>query len=313
MKYGIGISFDGALARAGLFDRSGKLVARASAEFSGEGRAEAAEKLAELAQSLGTRTGKRAETLGLCVPAAVDGASGEILRWDGAPDMVGPWGRELSRRLGMPVQLAGCGNAAALAEARFGAGKKYESLVYLSLGAAVRCGAVCGGEIFEGFGAGGVAAEHMSVEVGGVPCACGRRGCFGQYVSGAALVRDTKRAMFENKNSALWRLAGDADGVTADTAFEAARGGDAAAQKVVKNYIFYLSEGILNLANLLHPQAIVVGGEIAREGEYLLEPLRKYVGERLYVGCDSAPFAIVRAALGEEYALILGAFALALL
>ena len=179
MKYGIGISFDGALARAGLFDRSGKLVARASAEFSGEGRAEAAEKLAELAQSLGTRTGKRAETLGLCVPAAVDGASGEILRWDGAPDMVGPWGRELSRRLGMPVQLAGCGNAAALAEARFGAGKKYESLVYLSLGAAVRCGAVCGGEIFEGFGAGGVAAEHMSVEVGGVPCACGRRGCRG--------------------------------------------------------------------------------------------------------------------------------------
>ena len=310
MNYSIGISLAGPLARAALFGAGGKLVARASAEFPDGVNTGSAEKLAELANSLCTRTGKRAAALGICVPAAVDGAAGKILRWDGEERMNGaPLARDLSRRLGIPARLAGCADAAALAEARFGAGKKFDSLVYLHLGETVSCGAVCGGEIFEGFGGGGVLAEHMTVEAGGVPCPCGRRGCLGQYVSGSALVRDTKRAMFEHKNSALWRLAGDPEGVAAHTAFEAARGGDAAAQKVVKNYVLYLGEGIVDLVNLLHPQAVVLGGEIAQEGEYLFEPLRKYVGDRLYVGCDGAPLTIARAALGED-AFLLGAFAL---
>ena len=68
----------------------------------------------------------------------------------------------------------------------------------------------------------------------------------------------------------------------------------------------------MNLVNLLHPQAIVLGGEIAQEGEYLLEPLRKYVGERLFIGCDKAPLSVVRASLGDGDALLLGGFALAL-
>ena len=315
MKYGIGISYDGVSARAGLFDADGKLIARGSAvSEESEGYAEASDKLASLAESLCSRTGKRAETLGVCVPAAVDGAEDKILRWDG--DVRGfagaPLARDLSKRLKMAVRVAGSANAAALAEARFGAGKRFDSFLFLRLGESVGCGAVVGGEIFEGFGSGGTAAEHMTVEAGGIPCPCGRRGCLGQYVSGAALVRDTKRALFEQKNSALWRCAGNPESVTAKTAFEAAREGDPAAQKVVKNYVFYLAEGILNLVNLLHPQAIVLGGEIAQEGEYLLEPLRKYVGERLFIGCDKAPLSVVRASLGDGDALLLGGFALAL-
>lgn len=312
MKYGIGISLGGSSLRAGLFGADGKLAARGSADLSETvGYAQTLDKLVSLAESLVARTGKRAETLGLCLPAAVDGAAGTVLRADDERGLVGePLGRDLSRRLGVSVRLAGSADAAALAEARFGAGKNYDSLVYLSLGETAGCGIVCGGEIFEGFG-GAVAAEHMTFEVGGVPCPCGRRGCLGQYISGAALRRDAKRAMFEHKNSALWRYAGDPEGATAKTVFDAARGGDAAAQKVVKSYLLYLGEGILNLVNLLHPQAIVLGGEIAGEGEYLLEPLRKYVGERLYIGCDAAPLSIVRAAMGED-AFILGAFALAL-
>ena len=73
MKYGIGISYDGVSARAGLFDADGKLIARGSAvSEESEGYAEASDKLASLAESLCSRTGKRAETLGVCVPAAVE-------------------------------------------------------------------------------------------------------------------------------------------------------------------------------------------------------------------------------------------------
>lgn len=182
MKYGIGISYDGVSARAGLFDADGKLIARGSAVSERtEGYAEASDKLVSLAESLCSRTGKRAETLGLCVPAAVDGAEDKILRWDG--DVRGfagaPLARDLSKRLKMAVRVAGSANAAALAEARFGAGKRFDSFLFLRLGESVGCGAVVGGEIFEGFGSGGTAAEHMTVEAGGIPCPCGRRGCWG--------------------------------------------------------------------------------------------------------------------------------------
>ena len=98
MKYGIGISYDGVSARAGLFDADGKLIARGSAVSEGtEGYAEASDKLASLAESLCSRTGKRAETLGLCVPAAVDGAEDKILRWDG--DVRGFAGAPLARAI----------------------------------------------------------------------------------------------------------------------------------------------------------------------------------------------------------------------
>ena len=86
----------------------------------------------------------------------------------------------------------------------------------------------------------------MTVVVGGIPCPCGRRGCFEQYASASALIRDTKRAMFEHKNSALWELTGgNPELVDGKTAFEAARAGDACAQQVVKNYVLYLSEGLV--------------------------------------------------------------------
>ena len=73
----------------------------------------------------------------------------------------------------------------------------------------------------------------------------------------------------------------------------------------------YLGEGLLNLINIFRPQAIIVGGGVCNEGEYLLAPLRKYIGERLYVGCDRVPFVLNRAQLGND-AGIYGALALAM-
>lgn len=149
----------------------------------------------------------------------------------------------------------------------------------------------------------------MVIESGGVPCPCGRRGCFEQYASATALIRDTKRAMFENKNSALWRIAGTPENVDGRTAFLAAREGDAAARKVVDTFVQYLADGIANLVALFRPEAILLGGGISGEGEALLAPLRRRVGERLYVDAARIPLALVRAALGND-AGIWGAYAL---
>ncbi|MFQ7035094.1 MAG: ROK family protein [Candidatus Borkfalkia sp.] len=76
--------------------------------------------------------------------------------------------------------------------------------------------------------------------------------------------------------------------------------------------LYFLSgRGIANLVNLLRPQAVIIGGGICNEGEYLLQPLRRWVGERIYVDGETIPLVIARAKLGND-AGIYGAAALAM-
>ena len=302
MKYYAGIDFGGMSAKAGLFDENGKLLAKDSVKTSKEdGYAVTVAKMAQLVRTLGEAKKVKVSAVGIGSPGIIDGKEGVVVNWFNYGWSDKPLARDLSEKLGVPVCLTNDANAAALGEAKFGAGKNYADSVFITLGTGVGSGIVLGGKVFEGSHGAGAEVGHMVVEVGGIPCPCGRRGCFEQYASASALIRDTKRAMFEHKNSLLWTLTGgDPENVDGKTAFAAARENDAAAKQVVKNYIMYLGEGVLNLVNIFRPQAVVIGGGVSNEGEALLQPLRRYVSERLLVDCERVPLAINRAALGSD-------------
>ncbi len=302
MKYYAGIDFGGMSAKAGLFDENGKLLAKDSVKTSKEdGYAVTVAKMAQLVRALGESKKVKVSAVGIGSPGIIDGKEGVVVNWFNYGWSDKPLARDLSEKLGVPVSLTNDANAAALGEAKFGAGKNYEDSVFITLGTGVGSGIVLGGKVFEGSHGAGAEVGHMVVEVGGIPCPCGRRGCFEQYASASALIRDTKRAMFEHKNSLLWTLVGgDPENVDGKTAFAAARENDAAAKQVVKNYIMYLGEGVLNLVNIFRPQAVVIGGGVSNEGEALLQPLRRYVSEHLLVDCERVPLAINRAALGSD-------------
>ena len=210
----------------------------------------------------------------------------------------------------LPVYVTNDANAAALGESFAGAAKQYGSSILVTLGTGVGGGIIIDGKLFEGNRSAGAEIGHMVIRMGGEKCTCGRKGCFEAYASATALMRDTKRAMFEHKDSLMWKLVGDPENVDGKTAFDAAKAGDEVGAQVVKNYVMYLGEGILNLVGILRPQAILLGGGVSNQGEYLLQPLRKYVNDRLYVDSDRVPLAIVRATLGND-AGIYGAYALA--
>ncbi len=315
-KYYVGIDLGGMSAKAGLFDANGMLLAKDTVKTGKEnGYAATVTDLAALVKKV-CEKGKVPFSsvcgVGLGSPGIVNGRDGAVVSWTNFGWEDRPLAADLSKALnGLKVRIANDANAAALGEARFGAGKKYGNSILITLGTGVGSGIILDGKIFEGFRGGAAEAGHMTLVVGGIPCTCGRRGCFEQYASATALIRDTKRAMFEHKDSAMWKLAGAPEQVDGRTAFTAAKEGDKAAQEVVKNYIMYLSEGILNLVNLFRPQAIIVGGGVSGEGDYLLQPVRKYVDEHLFVGFDRIPLSIVRADLGND-AGIWGAYALAL-
>ena len=103
---------------------------------------------------------------------------------------------------------------------------------------------------------------------------------------------------------------GKIERVSGCTAFIAASKGDEAAQKVIDQFIGYLSEGIADLVNILRPEAIVLGGGIANEGEALFKPLRKAVDKRTYIAMDIVPLKIVGAKLGNRAGMY-GAYLLA--
>ncbi len=315
-EYYIGIDFGGMSAKAGLFDAKSKLIAKDTVKTSKDDNyVTTVAKMAQLVKKLCEDNDislKKVRRVGLASPGVIDSRKGVVVRWGNYNWSDRPLAKDMSESLGLEVRVVNDANAAAYGEAVYGAAKEYASSVFITLGTGVGSGIILDGKLFEGSCGAGAEAGHMVIQTGGVPCGCGRRGCFEQYASASALIRDTKRAMFEDKESMMWELVGkDPEKVDGKTAFSAAKAGDAAAQTVVKNYIMYLGEGILNLVNIFRPEAVIIGGGVCNEGEYLLAPLRKYVGERLYVGCDRVPLTINRAALGND-AGIYGALAFAM-
>lgn len=199
-----------------------------------------------------------------------------------------------------PIRLTNDANAASLGEAKFGAGKAYETIIMLTLGTGVGGGIIINGKLFEGNEGKGGELGHTVIVADGEPCTCGRKGCLEAYASATALIRETKKAMQANKRSMMWKICPDIDMVGGKVSFEAAKNGDEAAIKVINNYVKYLGEGILNFCNIFRPNVIVLSGGVANAGPFLFDKVNEYIKERNY-GYKSTPeVKVVPAELGYD-------------
>lgn len=207
----------------------------------------------------------------------------------------------LEKRIGKPVYLDNDANCAALGEAIAGVGKGSKNFVAITLGTGVGSGIIIDGKIISGSNFAGGECGHMVIQMNGEQCNCGRKGCWERYAAAPALVRQTKAAMLKDKNSLMWDLVdGEIENVSAKTCFEAKFKGDATAQKVVDNYVFYVATGIANIVNALQPEFICVGGGVANEKENLLGPVRKVIETERYSRNSSKQTEIVSAELGND-------------
>ena len=317
MNYFIGIDLGGTFVKCGIVDESGNILVKDKIP-TGSGRpyAKIAADMAEFAERLIVRAGLKKEDVkgvGIGAPGTIDSGHGVIvysnnIRWENVPLC-----EEIEKRLGLPAYITNDANAAALGENFCGAGKDYENMVFITLGTGVGGGIVLDGKIFEGNKSAGAEIGHEVIRMGGEKCTCGRKGCFEAYASATALIRQTKRAMLKNKESLLWKLCGnDPEQVDGKTVFDAKDAGDRTAERVVKNYIRYLAEGVANLVNVFRPQAIVLGGGVCAQGDKLIRPLKRKVNALAYGGVKYAPVAIVTASLGNDAGLC-GAARLAML
>lgn len=177
----------------------------------------------------------------------------------------------------------------------------------LTLGTGVGGGAVINGKLFEGNCSAGTEFGHSVIVANGEQCTCGRKGCLEAYTSATALIRDTKRAMINNRDSKMWEIA-DIEKVTGKTAFDYAND-DESAKGVVDNYLEKLGIGITNIANVFRPEAIILGGGVCAQGDNLVKPLQSYLNEQIFAG-NKVPKVKILISTLENSAGILGALAL---
>jgi len=303
--YYIGIDVGGTNLKAGLVDEGGRLLAAERTPLNFQSPEQFAKTSAELARAAAVKGGVRPEELrsvGMGLPGAVSG--GEILFTTNIPMRDVPIEKLFRQHLDVPLFLGNDADCAAVGEFFCGAGRGCRDLAVITLGTGVGCGLILGGRL-----RGGPASSeggHITVVHGGEPCNCGRRGCWEQYASATALIRLTKEAMDAHPESLLWEIVGEG-APEGRTAFQAAERGDAAALAVCKDYVNYLADGIISVANLLRPEIVAIGGGVAGAPErLLLEPLRQVVARESFASHGGRVTQILRAELGND-AGILGA------
>ena len=207
----------------------------------------------------------------------------------------------------LPVVVENDANAAAWAEYRFGAGRGESHLLLITVGTGIGGGIVLDGAVYRG--AFGVAAEfgHTRVVPDGRPCGCGDRGCFEQYCSGKALIREARMAATANPASALrlLELAGeDLALVQGPQVTQAALEGDPASVHAFAVVGEWLGRGLADLVSIWDPSCMVVGGGVAEAGELLLAPARESYDTVLARRGRKSAAEIRPAAMGNEAGLV---------
>ena len=299
----IGIDIGGMSIKGGAVDSNGTVYEKFSMPFvKGEDGEETIRKLADLVKeyiAAHQLEGKIAG-IGIGSPGTLDVKNGVVNYANNLGWVDLPVARIMQEVLPYPVRLTNDANAASLGEAKFGAGKAYETVIMLTLGTGVGGGIIINGKLYEGNEGKGGELGHSVIVVDGEPCTCGRKGCLEAYASASALIRDTKKAMKLNRRSLLWKVCPEIELVGGKTPFEAAKQNDTVAIKVLDNYVKYLGEGILNFCNIFRPNVVVLSGGIANAGDYLFDRVNAYVKEHNYGYKATPEVKVVPAELGYD-------------
>jgi predicted NBD/HSP70 family sugar kinase len=232
---------------------------------------------------------------GMGLPGPIEQGEGTVGSSSILPGWIGMAAEtEMRRRLAIPVMVDNDANLGALAEAAFGAGRAAGDLIYLKVSSGIGAGLILNGRLYRG--SGGLAGElgHVLVDPDGIVCRCGNRGCLETVAATGALVDLLRRSHGED--------------VTVQAMLAAARGGDVGCRRVIQDAGRALGGVVATLLNVLNPELLVVGGDLAAAGDLLLDGVRESVA-RAALPEASRGAEVVAGVLGDR-AQVLGALAL---
>ncbi len=311
MTVTIGVDIGGTKIAGGLVDAEGRVLARARRKTPARSSGGIIDAIVGVVLDLmgAAREGDLGlpEAVGLGAAGLID-ETRSIVRF--APNLdwsEEPLGSQVSAGCGLPVVVENDANAAAWGEFRFGAGRGSHTLVAVTVGTGIGGGIIHRDQLVRG--SFGMAAEfgHLVRVPEGRLCGCGKRGCWEQYASGNALLRETRELAAERRKEAHVLLDlgdGTPEGVTGQHVTAAAREGDPVALEAFARIGAWLGTGLADVAALLDPAMFIIGGGVSEAGELLLAPARAAFETSLVARENRPVAAVVAASLGNDAGLV---------
>lgn len=310
----VGVDIGGTKVAAGLVDSHGRILSHSRTPMHCHGSAE--EGLASVVSAIEAVFADRPESrqkvrrIGICSPGPLDPRTGVVVNPPNVPcwrDF--PLAEEVGKRYSALVKLDNDANAGGLAEYLWGAGRGYRNVFFATLGTGVGTGIVLDGKIFHGRTGAAAEGGHVSIDLNGPVCNCGKRGCIEVLASGTAMARRAREAIAQSpqRGAQLLSLAGgDAGKIRSEMIGAAAQQSDPLAKEILEQTMEYLAVWLGNTVDLLEPDVIILGGGASE----MLRPYFNQIQARMKKWCINSRYMeipLVPAFYGEHAGIAGGA------
>lgn len=241
--------------------------------------------------------------MGVGAPGFIDGETGFVYQAVNIGWRDFPLAEHFQKISQLPVYVANDANVAALGENWQGAGQQASNLLAVTLGTGVGGGVIVGGEIVSGENGTGGEIGHITVDTEGEACNCGRIGCLETITSATGIVRQAMKKIEDHPSSDLANYYQETGTLTSKDIFDRAKSGDTLSQDIVDHTADILGFVISNIATVINPSKILIGGGVSKAGAGFIEQIgnqfNKYALGRISSICE-----VTAAKLGNDAGLI---------
>jgi len=263
----IGVDVGGTKVAAGLVDSRGKIIHQTRVPMVLSDSAAALACVISAIDSIRSAASKSpmqdaVSGIGICAPGPLNPHTGVVVNPPNLPCWRNfPLASEISKAYQLPVRVDNDGNAAALAEALWGAGRGYRNVFCTTIGTGIGTGIVCNRRIYHGRTGAAAEGGHMTIDYQGPRCGCGKLGCIEALASGRAIARRAAEKIASGRQSILLEYAhGCPEQITSEMVARAYGDGDDVAKEILKETAELLSIWLGNIVDLLEPDVMIIGG-----------------------------------------------------
>ncbi len=278
----IGVDVGGTKVAAGLVDANGKITHQTRTPMVTSNAAAGLTAVKSAIDSVRTafdqdrKLRRPISGIGICAPGPLDSRTGIVINPPNLPAWRNfPLASEIAKAYSLPVRVDNDGNAAALAEALWGAGRGYRNVFCATIGTGVGTGIIFNRRIYHGRTGAAAEGGHVTIDYRGPRCACGKLGCIEAFASGPAIARRAAKQIVAGRHSVIMDEAkGQVDLITTEMVGRAYAAGDLLAKEVLQETALYLTVWLGTIVDLLEPDVMIVGGGVASTLQPFFEEMR---------------------------------------
>jgi glucokinase len=309
-EFVIGVDVGGTKVAAGMVNFDGEIISQSRTPMIANG--DAAAGFAPITSAIDSLFASVPNTtiraIGVCAPGPLDPNTGVVINPPNLPCWRNfPLAGELAKIYNVPVKIDNDANAAAFAEALWGAGRGYRNVFYASIGTGIGTGIVFDGRIYHGRTGAAAEGGHLSIDYRGALCKCGKPGCIEILASGTAIAAKARAKLSSASGSSLLALAnGNIENVTSEMVGQAYEAGDPVAKEILQETVEAISLWLSNIVDLLEPDVMILGGGVAAMLSPFFDEIHQRI-QQLCINSRAGEIPLLRARYGADAGIAGGA------